>query len=176
MESPPTHRPDTQYLNMPYNVQTQLHSADSSHKVENGITAYHLAPLCTVWPHNIWMYSSMHRHPHSPQPPRGTELYYSARAPNAFSCSHIVFQLICRTHNTQIQPITTDLFHNLQTYSMMHRHRPQCKCLPALPTRTSEHSESAHCSQITPQPINMPSTYRHASQSMDMTTTHMLAP
>lgn len=45
-----THRANTQYLDMPYTVQTQHYSADSSHTVENGVTGRHLVPLCTLAP------------------------------------------------------------------------------------------------------------------------------
>lgn len=69
----------------------------------------------------------------APSPPKGTELHYNAKAPDTFSCLHMVPQQTCRNYTIQIQPITTDFSHDLQTCPIMHQYLLQCKCLPALP-------------------------------------------
>jgi len=87
----------------------------------------HRAPSCPT------VHSSTRTTHSSPR----EQLHHSAKAPNTFSCLHIVPWKVCRTHKPQKQPITTDLYHNLQTCPIMHWCLPQCRCLPACPTLTS---------------------------------------
>lgn len=156
---------------MPYSVQTQCHSAYSSHKVESGIATHHLAPLHTVSPRSTWVYSTMHGILTTPAP-QGNRITSQYKGPKHLQLCPQSPRIDTQdpehsntTCNHRLIPQSADTAHNANVclrcphshqniWRQLTAHRPPHSPQPCLPTCLSKYG---HSRQPTGSPHNVQS-------------------